>query len=590
MQSTFNSWQALGGLLSLIGVGAGLWAVKRHASRVWHSGRVKSGAVVQGGAVSLHQRSLVTVAVLEAFFETPSGVNGFNWEEVAGWIRRDGVEKSETLKLQLAQWILAGPAVDVQRRMDVAWLAVMASKMLKDSPDPMPAGVLLSLVLRADRPCLKGDVLSALCGPLTGYRSLCSGVISQQGVDEHARDEMAMRIAQVILGDLMAALGTFAARQMAKWTLEDVHAVCLAAHYAYSRKKGVMEVAGVGSGESLKQDHDRFWLNVGRKLIDCASQSNRALVIDWVESVSRQACGDLPMPAASVDKQNSAASKEVATYFPMPESQVRKQAAVDLTARFPWAEGLVSRLFSEIEGRAKCGSPQLGMIPKLLIAPAGGGKTDFVRRFSRCLGVPTLVVTPGVRSDFDLQSFMDDCKITNPMIVIDGIDRLCESAHEWRDVHAQVSWLTAALDESRQVGLTDGGIRGVRSKYAEVIWVMTAQSVESIPDALLSRMQSMKLPQPTQAHILDVARNRLADIASMWRVPAESLPAAEVLDLHLKGKAGLLEQVCSAVDASALHWGGVRLHVQSALQTDRYFSAQEGKSSAHSVRQGDKDE
>lgn len=552
---------------------------------------------------SAEKRSRITEAVLASFYETSSGVGGVDWAAVSGWMSKGGSQPSETFKLHLADGILSGPGSDGSRRMDIAWLAVMASKMLKDGIDPMPAEVLLSLVLKADRPCLKGDVLASLIGPLDGYRCLCSGVLSHQVLNEASRSELALLLSRTILRDLVSALGTFAARQMGRWTLEDVHAVCLAARYAYSRQMGLMSVAGIGGNQSVRQDHDRFWSNVARKLIEGVAPPNRDLVVAWVELVAKQAKAEgapgnddqarglLPVAAAGVGgKRGSPASKEVATYLPMPDEAVRREAAKALKARFPWADGLISRLFSEIDGRAVCGSPLLGFSPKLLIAPARGGKTDFVRRLAQGLGIPTLVITPGARSDFDLQSFMDDCKISNPMVVIDGVDRLCEASRDWRDVHAQLSWLIAALDERVQLPVAAGGLRDVRPRFAEVNWVMTAQSIEPISDALLQRLQKFKLPQPSHIHVQDIARNRLNDLAAIWRVPAEALPAAEVLDLNVSTKTDLLEQVCLAVDASALHWGGVRQHAHSAICSERYIGREVEGVSLSKVRQGDRDE
>lgn len=202
-----------------------------------------------------------------------------------------------------------------------------------------------------------------------------------------------------------------------------------------------------------------------------------------------------------------------------------------LTGEFPWASEAVSVVMSDLIARRRHGAVRLGLAPVLLVGLPGTGKTHFAQRLSDLLGTPNTVinlagmcdvkvlkgVTRGWASNRSsrIVEFIQQTKVANPLFVLDEIDKAGQSYSNGGDPQE------ALLDL-----LEPGNARRYQDVYlmAECdlsccLYIATGNSLERLPEPLLSRLRPVYFPPPGTEHTEVIVRGILADLAHSWGLP-----------------------------------------------------------------------
>lgn len=213
-----------------------------------------------------------------------------------------------------------------------------------------------------------------------------------------------------------------------------------------------------------------------------------------------------------------------------------------------------------IEGRllmaAEAGKPAL--LPPILLAGAPGvGKTHFTLELARALGRRI------IRHGFDLghtgEALLGSARHwsntepgvvynavcmgeqADPVVLLDEIDKACarSSNNPLAPLHSLLEPLTAKAVKDISVSITFDA--------SHVFWLATANDLQNIPEAILSRFRVFHIHAPTAAQAIDMARAVAASVHE--RFPTFTPPDRRLVTLlaHLTPR----EQIQALEDAFA---------------------------------------
>lgn len=160
--------------------------------------------------------------------------------------------------------------------------------------------------------------------------------------------------------------------------------------------------------------------------------------------------------------------------------------------------------------------------PVMLLGDPGVGKTRYLIELTKLLNLEfTLIQCGGVSANFVLSGSttswkngkpgkihvaLRDGRSANPVIMLDEIDKLAGS-HEY-DAHGPLYQL---LEKKTASGFQDECIE-VPMDCSAIIWVATANNLNAIPEAIVSRLKVIEVPAPTGEGLIRVARSVYRDI------------------------------------------------------------------------------
>jgi hypothetical protein len=218
-----------------------------------------------------------------------------------------------------------------------------------------------------------------------------------------------------------------------------------------------------------------------------------------------------------------------------------------LAGESPWALEALSVVMSDLLGRRRHGVVRLGFAPVLLVGPPGTGKTRFAQRFSDLLGTPNTVINLAGMSDVKvlkgvtrgwasnrpsrMVEFIWQSKVANPLFVLDEIDKA--GAHTVNGGDPQ----EALLDL-----LEPGNARRYQDVYlmtecdlSHCLYIATSNSLERLPEPLLSRLRPVFFPAPGPEHSAVIVRGVLGDMERAWGLPAGALTVSPRQMARLRG-------------------------------------------------------
>jgi hypothetical protein len=210
-----------------------------------------------------------------------------------------------------------------------------------------------------------------------------------------------------------------------------------------------------------------------------------------------------------------------------------------LEREFPWFESVVERLETEQLLRARSKNPWHQMRPLLLNGPPGIGKSAFVRAYSKAIGLPSLYVSLGGEADArGIAGTARGWGSTTPSIVVQAmthnecanvivfVDELEKAGGSKRNGDVKAT-LLAMLERDTARTWFDPCLQAPVD-LSHINWIAGTNTLDGIPDALLSRFDVVACEGPTIEDWPIVRANMLRNIADSLGVEVCDLPKIDV--------------------------------------------------------------
>lgn len=219
-----------------------------------------------------------------------------------------------------------------------------------------------------------------------------------------------------------------------------------------------------------------------------------------------------------------------------------------LEAEFPWATEAIMVVIGALFARRRHGSVRLGMPPVLLAGEPGTGKTRFAQRLSELLGTPNTVINMAGMRDVNLLKgvargwasnrpsriveFIQQTSVANPLFILDEVDKAQVGLHGNNG-----NPYDALLDL-----LEPGNARRYSDTYlmaecdlSHCLYVLTCNSLEALPEPLLSRVRMVFFPAPRKEHAHIITQGLCRDMERAWNIPAGTLTLSAAERARLVG-------------------------------------------------------
>lgn len=232
----------------------------------------------------------------------------------------------------------------------------------------------------------------------------------------------------------------------------------------------------------------------------------------------------------------------------LPQLEQLQALRETLESEFPWAAEAIRVITGAFIARRRFGSIRLGMPPILLAGEPGTGKTRFAQRLSELLGTPNTVINMAGMRDVNLLKgvsrgwasnrpsriveFIQQTSVANPLFILDEVDKA--QAGSYGNGGNPHDALLDLLEPGNARRYTDTYLMA-ECDLSHCLYVLTCNSLQALPEPLLSRVRMVFFPAPREEHAHIIMQSICRDMERSWTIPAGSLALSATESANLVG-------------------------------------------------------
>ena len=231
----------------------------------------------------------------------------------------------------------------------------------------------------------------------------------------------------------------------------------------------------------------------------------------------------------------------------------------ELLADCPHGHAIVDRLLRPLAGQDVVRNP-----PLLLVGEPGCGKTRLARRYGEVLGLdPALysmggamdaMTVAGLARGWSSGGFsapvreLIRTKIANPLIVMDEVDKMATSRQNGNAADALINQLGVETAARYKDIYLQADV-----DISHVQWILTANTLDTVPRPLLDRCLILRMPDPGPEHLRPLAASILADVRAdrgldeLWVPPFDGVEWEALAEHWSGGSLRALRRLVEAV-------------------------------------------
>ena len=202
-------------------------------------------------------------------------------------------------------------------------------------------------------------------------------------------------------------------------------------------------------------------------------------------------------------------------------------AFAQIHAAFPWFSEVSKYLWRHVRAQLSAGEMPI-LPPVLLHGPAGTGKSSYARCVSSVFGAPFVEIdassgAAGFRVSgceagwasaypgMPLSAVLRE-RVANPVVSVNDVDRIGDGLTSTRGTRTSMSDALLPLLERGSASAWACPYFGLQFNMSAVTWILTANTIAGLDEALLSRLRVFHAPRPSRDQIVDIVRRNVEDL------------------------------------------------------------------------------